>query len=83
MTTVASKIFRSGNSEAVRLPKEVAFGADMDVLVTRIGDEVRIRPKPRLTPAELVERLRAIGFPTDGVQPRPEFEYPDRPGLFD
>jgi antitoxin VapB len=38
MTTVTSRIFRSGNSEAVRLPKDVAFGKEMDVTIVRSGD---------------------------------------------
>jgi antitoxin VapB len=80
MIEVDSKIFRSGNSEAVRLPKEVAFGADVEVTITRVGDVLTIVPKHR-TMADLVRRLREIGSPPDGVQPREPIEFPDRPGL--
>ncbi len=83
MTSVTTRTFRSGNSEAVRLPKSIAYGRDIELEATRSGDTVILSPKKRRTPAETVAALRAIGFPSDGVQPRPEFEYPDRPGLFD
>lgn len=80
MIEVDSKTFRSGNSEAVRLPKEVAFGSDVEVTIRRVGDVLTITPKNR-TMAELVRRLREIGPPPDGVQPREPIEFPDRPGL--
>ena len=82
MTTVISKTFRSGNSEAVRLPREVAFGRDIDVTITRSGDVVTIRPRMKMTPAELVAELRKLPKP-DYIQTRPSFEMPDRPGLYD
>jgi antitoxin VapB len=80
MIEVDSKTFRSGNSEAIRLPKEVAFGSDVEVTIRRIGDVLTITPKNR-TMAELVRRLREIGAPPGGVQPREPIEFPDRPGL--
>ncbi len=43
MTT--TKVFRSGNSQAVRLPKEFRFKAK-EVEVFRRGDEVVLREKP-------------------------------------
>lgn len=80
MGAVDSKVFRSGNSEAVRLPKEVAYGADIDVTVSRTGDVITIMPKRRLSVAELIERLRSLPKP-DYVEEREPFEAPDRPGL--
>lgn len=80
MATVSSKVFRSGNSEAVRLPREVAYGSDIDVTVTRSGDVVTIRPKPKMTPAELVEALRKLPKPSS-IQKRPPFLAPKRKGL--
>jgi antitoxin VapB len=44
MTT--AKIFQSGNSQAVRLPKEFRFRSK-EVEITRRGDEVVLREKPR------------------------------------
>ena len=80
MIEIDSKTFRSGNSEAVRLPKEVAFGADIAVTIRRVGDVLTIAPK-RKSMVELVRRLREIGPPPDGVQPRDPIEWPERPGL--
>jgi antitoxin VapB len=41
-----AKVFRSGNSQAVRLPKEFRFRTD-EVEIFRRGDEVVLREKPR------------------------------------
>jgi antitoxin VapB len=41
-----AKVFQSGNSQAVRLPKEFRFGND-EVEIFRRGDEVVLREKPR------------------------------------
>ena len=41
-----AKVFKSGNSQAVRLPKEFRFGSD-EVEIFRRGDEVVLREKPR------------------------------------
>lgn len=86
MPVVTTRIFRSGNSEAVRLPREVAFGADIDVIVSREGDVVTIRPaidakaeKQKLV--ELLADLQAIGAPADGVQERDPVLFPYRRGL--
>jgi antitoxin VapB len=83
---VRSKTFRSGNSEAVRLPKGIGFGIGTDVLVEREGDRIVLTPvrdpvaeKKRLL--GMLARLQAIGAPEDGVQDRDPFEFPDRPGL--
>ncbi|MGE0796793.1 MAG: antitoxin [Lautropia sp.] len=40
-----AKIFQSGNSQAVRLPKDFRFDVD-EVEVSREGDAVILRPKP-------------------------------------
>jgi antitoxin VapB len=53
MTT--AKIFQSGNSQAVRLPKAFRFSAD-EVDIFRRGDEVVLREKwPKL--GELLDEL--------------------------
>jgi antitoxin VapB len=41
-----AKIFQSGNSQAVRLPKEFRFRSK-EVEITRRGDEIVLREKPR------------------------------------
>jgi antitoxin VapB len=80
MTSVASKVFRSGNSEAVRLPREVAYGRDIDVVVERHGDVVTIYPKPKTSFQEALLRMRKLPKP-DYVEERVPIEFPDRPGL--
>ena len=82
MTKVAhSRTFRSGNSVAVRIPREFGFAENVDVEISGDGEAIMIRRKPKMTTKELVARLREIGPPRDGVQPREPFEWPDRPGL--
>jgi antitoxin VapB len=40
-----TKIFKNGNSQAVRIPADLAFDRnDMEVEIERVGDELRIRP---------------------------------------
>ena len=86
MGIVDSKTFKSGNSVAVRLPKEVAFAPDIHVTIERRGDVLTIRPAH--DPAEalarnqrLVAKLRAIG-PADEVEPYDStLTGPERPGL--
>jgi antitoxin VapB len=45
MVMTTAKVFRSGNSQAVRLPKEFRFKAK-EVEVFRRGDEVVLRESP-------------------------------------
>lgn len=43
-----TKIFRNGNSQAVRIPAELAYNTwDIDLIIERQGDELRIRPAQR------------------------------------
>ena len=79
MPTVTTRTFRSGNSEAVRLPKEVAFGRDVELTVVRSGDVLTIYPK-KPPMAELIEHLRSLPKPSS-VQERDVEELPERPGL--
>ena len=44
MNMITTKPFRSGNSEAIRLPKHMAFGPDTEVEISKHGDIVTIRP---------------------------------------
>jgi antitoxin VapB len=82
MIEIESKTFKSGNSEALRLPKEVAFGPGVEVHIRKVGDTLTIRPKKSVkTMAELVARLREIGAPADGVQKRQKISFPKRRGL--
>jgi antitoxin VapB len=43
-----TKLFKNGNSQAVRIPAELAYSAwDMELVIERVGDELRIRPAQR------------------------------------
>jgi antitoxin VapB len=46
MFMATAKIFQSGNSQAVRLPKEFRFRSK-EVEITRRGDELVLREKPQ------------------------------------
>ena len=46
--TIMTKIFKNGNSQAVRIPAELAYDRnDLDVEIERIGDSIVIRPTRR------------------------------------
>ena len=79
MTVADSRTFRSGNSEAVRLPKGVAFGRDVDLTIVRSGDVLTIYPS-RPPIGDLVARLAALPAPRE-VELRDLEELPERPGL--
>ena len=43
-----TKLFKNGNSQAVRIPAELAYTTwDLDLVIERHGDELRIRPAAR------------------------------------
>lgn len=44
----ATKLFKNGNSQAVRIPAELAYSNwDVELTIERNGDELRIRPARR------------------------------------
>jgi len=61
-----AKIFKSGNSQAVRLPKEFQFDVS-EVVIIRRGDEVVLKKKPQ-DMARVFELLTGISedFMEDG-----------------
>jgi antitoxin VapB len=48
MTTSVAKIFKNGQSQAVRLPEEFRFDSD-EVFISREGEKVILLPKPKMT----------------------------------
>ena len=81
-----TRTFKSGNSEAVRLPKGMGFGIGTDLRVEREGHRIVLTPladpaAARRELLDLVADLEAIGRPSDGVQAREPVEFADRPGL--
>ena len=56
-----TKVFRNGNSQAVRIPSELAYPrGDMELEIERIGDELRIRPLRRSL-AGVLEKFARFG----------------------
>lgn len=58
-----TKVFRNGNSQAVRIPSNLAFErTDIELEIERVGDELRIRPARRPLAGVLKKFAR---FPPD------------------
>lgn len=75
---VRTRLFQSGNSQAVRIPKDLAFDRlDIEVEIYRSGDEVVIRPV-RKTLDDVGEILASfpLGFMAEG-RDQPEYEERD------
>lgn len=69
-TTRIARVFRSGNSQAVRLPREFRFDVE-EVEISREGDAVILRPRrdaprPRAGLQSAVARGVAPDFLADG-----------------
>lgn len=44
----STKLFKNGNSQAVRIPADLAYSRwDIELVIERQGDELRIRPARR------------------------------------
>ena len=84
MSTVRTKTFKSGNSEAVRLPKEIAFGEGVELVAVRSGDVLTLYPAQQTTMSleDMFEALNKLPAPPE-VEEREPIEFPDRPGLYD
>jgi antitoxin VapB len=79
MAVHRSRTFRSGNSEAIRLPKDMAFGDDVEVLLVRSGAVLTIYRAPA-TVAEMIERLRTMPAVPE-IERRDADELSERSGL--
>lgn len=82
-----ARVFQSGNSQAVRLPKDFRFDVDQ-VEVSREGDALILRPRPlhRARWASLraaLERGLSEDFLKDGREQPRDQERPEFEGLFE
>ena len=71
-----TKVFKNGNSQAVRIPSDLAYAqSDIELEIERIGDEIRIRPK-RASLAGVLERFACFGpsFMADGREDQEQTE---------
>ena len=79
MTIARTRTFKSGNSEAIRLPKNVAFGEGVELLVVRSGDVLTVYPAALSVP-DMIARLNELPAPPV-IETRDEDEIPERVGL--
>ena len=64
-----AKLFKSGGSQAVRLPKEFRFEGEDEVLVYRQGDRVILEPLKRTWSRKFLDLAGSA----------PDFPYPKEP----
>lgn len=81
-----AKVFQSGNSQAVRLPKDFRFDVD-EVEVSREGDAVILRPKPNTkrrwaSLRAAIERGCSSDFMAAGREQPEEQDRPDLDRVF-
>jgi antitoxin VapB len=73
MNTTTAKVFMSGNSQAVRLPKQFHIDAQ-EVYITKENDKIIITPRQKklssMSKKEIIEFFNSIHCP--------EFERPPR-----
>ena len=73
-----TRVFKSGNSQAVRIPAELAYAdTDIDLEITRLGDVITIFPA-RDSLKDAVAILRRMPRPAR-VERRKPIEMPLRP----
>ena len=82
MSQAVAKVFMSGRSQAVRLPKAFRFDTD-EVYVSRKADKIILSPKPRgfSSKAEIKAWLDSIQCP-DFMLDRPGNGAPQKRELF-
>jgi antitoxin VapB len=74
---VRTRIFRSGNSLAVRIPKDLAVAAESELVeIERQGDVLTIRPLNRRTLAGIGQQFAAFspGFMAEGRESHEQSE---------
>ena len=72
-----TRVFKSGNSQAVRIPAELAFDdASTELTISRQGDVITLYPA-RTGLAQAVARLRALPKPPN-IEAREPIELPER-----
>jgi antitoxin VapB len=72
-----TRAFKSGNSQAVRIPAELAYeDTNIELSIDRYGDVIVIAPA-RQNLKEMVAALRAMPKPSR-IEPYEPIELPDR-----
>jgi antitoxin VapB len=76
-----TRVFKSGNSQAVRIPAELAYeDTAAELTISRHGDVITLYPA-RTGLTDAVARLRALPKPPE-VERREPIEMPDRDEKF-
>ncbi len=76
LVMATTRLFRNGNSQAVRIPAELAYArSDLELEIERCGEELRIRPAGRPISGAL-EALAAFSpsFLAGGREPQEQRE---------
>lgn len=86
MPTTTARTFKSGNSEAVRLPKGFGFGPGTEVRIEREGGRVVLtavddEAEQRRRFRAMLDKMAAIGPVLGEREERDTDWWPDRPGL--
>jgi len=72
-----TRVFKSGNSQAVRIPAEMAYAEGVTELsISRSGDVITVFPQRQDLKA-MVEKLRELPVPSK-IEKREPIELPDR-----
>jgi antitoxin VapB len=79
MTIAKTRTFRSGNSQAVRLPKDIAFGDEVELIAIKSGNVLTLYPV-QTTIAEMIAKLATLPAPPS-IEARETEEIPERPRL--
>lgn len=71
--SIITKVFKAGNSAAVRLPKDLGFAPGTEVELVKEADGVRLRPVRRRID------LTGIAGSMPGIKPLPREDFDDPP----
>lgn len=73
-----TRAFKSGNSQAVRIPAEIAYeDTDAELEISRTGDIITIYPTRHGSIDEAFKALRTLPKPTRRLKREP-INFPDR-----
>ena len=79
MAKARTRTFRNGNSEAIRLPRDVSYGENVELTIVRSGDVMTVYPAaPSIS--DMIARLRQMPAPPS-IEDRDDEELADRLGL--
>lgn len=80
MGEISTRVFRLRDGVAIELPEALGFPPGTEVVVTREGDGITVRPvrDAKSRNAELARRLREIGPPSEPMVREP-IDWPERP----